>query len=125
MENLLTKVTLEAANRKKDKSVSLRFVTQLEQSSAEFMEMDKALNQSGVLYFKPEGELTQEEVEAISSAEIKVEGKSKGQVLRNTLYVLYTQKPCSDKNKDVYLDFKEFYSNEMNRITNHYKQKLN
>ena len=125
MDNLLTKVTLEAANRKKDKSVSLRFTTQLEQTSAEFMKMDEALNQSGVLYFKPDGELTAEEVEELSSAAIEVEGKSKSQRLRNTLYVLYTQSDCSDKNKAVYLDFKEFYSNEMNRITEHYKQKLN
>lgn len=125
MSNLLIKVTLDAASRKKDKSVVLRFTTQLEQSSEEFMEMDKVLNESGVLYFKPNGELTTEEVEELSGAQIEVEGKSKSQRLRNTLYVLYTQKDCSDKNKGVYCDFKEFYSNELNRIIEHYKQKLN
>lgn len=125
MGNILSKVTLDAVTRKKDKSITLRFVTQLEQSSEQLMEMDKELNNSGVIYFKPNGNLTEEEVQEISNIDIEVEGKSKSQRLRNTLYVLYTQRPCSDKNRSVYLDFKEFYSNEMERIIEHYKQKLN
>tara|TARA_R110000772_G_scaffold67579_2_gene150043 strand:- start:14239 stop:14361 length:123 start_codon:yes stop_codon:yes gene_type:complete len=38
--NIITQVTLDAATRKKDRSVSLRFVTNLEQAGDEFMGMD-------------------------------------------------------------------------------------
>ena len=125
MANLLSTVTLDAVTRKKDMSITLRFTTQLEQSSEQLMEMDKVLNESGVIYFKPNGELTTEEVEELENVDLPVEGKSKSQKLRNTLYVLYSQSACSDKNLSVYFDFKTFYSNEMNKINEHYKNKLN
>ena len=58
MSNLLIQVTLDRASRKKDKSVSLSFVTQLEQSPEEFMKIDRLLDDSGVLYFKSNGNIT-------------------------------------------------------------------
>lgn len=125
MSNILSTVTLDAVTRKKDKSITLRFTTQTEQSSEQLMEMDRVLNESGVMYFKPNGDLTTEEVEQLESVDLPIEGKSKSQRLRNTLYVLYTQRPCSDKNLAVYCDFKQFYSRELEKIIEHYKQKLN
>ncbi len=122
--SLLKQVTLDKANRRKDRSVSITFITSLEQSSNEFMEIDSALSQTGTIYFKPEGQLTEQEISEIEAVNIPVEGKSKSQKLRNVLYVLYTQKDCSDKNKAVYLDFKEFYANELEKIIQHYKDKL-
>lgn len=83
---LLRQVTLDRANRKKDKSVSLTFITQTEQDSNEFMEIDKELNQSGIIYFKPSGTLTQEEVDAIGKVKVGITGKSRSQRLRQALY---------------------------------------
>jgi len=115
--NLLRPVTLDRANRKKDKSVSLTFTTQLEQTSKEFMEIDKLLNDSGVLYFKNSGNLTTEEVKALESTEIEVEGKTKSQRLRNVLFVYHKQ-------LDNEVSFNDFYSDEMERIIQHFKNKL-
>ena len=45
-----------------NKSISLSFTTTLEQSSSEFMEIDTLIGDSGVLYFKSNGNLTKEEI---------------------------------------------------------------
>ena len=116
MSNLLVQVTLDRSNRKKDRSVSLTFITQLEQSSEEFMKIDSLLNDSGVLYFKSNGNLTKEEINALDEVEIEVEGKTRSQKLRNLFYILNKQ------NENI--DFKKFYADEMDRIYEHFKGKL-
>lgn len=116
--NLLRQVTLDRSNRKKDRSVSLTFVTTLEQSSEQFLEIDKADGQSGVLYFKPDGSLTQKEIDELDKVDVEVEGKSKSQRLRNVLYIYREQ------NAQIEEDFKTFYSNEMEKLIQHYKDKL-
>lgn len=121
MSNLIRTVTFDRANRKKDKSVSFTFITQLEQSPEEFMEIDRLLNDSGVIYFKSNGNLTKEEIKELDNVEIEVEGKSKSQRLRNVLYIYYQQKLDG---KDSLGDFNGFYSNEMEKIIEHYKSKL-
>ena len=120
MSNLLTQVTLDRANRKKDKSVSLTFVTQLEQSSSQFMEIDEKIGDAGVLFFKPNGNLTKEEIKELENTEIEVEGKSKSQRLRSVLYVYFEQNFTTSTNAN----FNEFYASEMERIIEHYKSKL-
>jgi len=116
--NLLRQVTLDRSNRKKDRSVSLTFTTQLEQSTEQFMEVDRIDGQSGVLYFKPDGTLTQKEIDEIDNVDVEVEGKSKSQRLRNVLYIYREQNPQIEEN------FKVFYANEMEKIIQHYKDKL-
>ena len=118
--NLLRTVTLDRANRKKDKSVSLTFITQTEQSSEQFVEIDKMLGDSGVLYFKPSGNLTTEEVKELDNVEVEVEGKTKSQRLRNVLYVYWN----TETTENMSSNFNEFYSTEMERIISHYKSKL-
>jgi len=115
--NLLRQVTLDRASRRKDKSVSLTFITSLEQSSSEYMEIDTLLNDAGVLYFKSNGSLTKEEIKALDSTEIEVEGKTKSQRLRNVMYILWQQE------QGLYT-FEEFYIKEMEKIIQHYKDKL-
>jgi len=124
--NLLRQVTFDRANRKKDKSVSMTFITQLEQSTDDFMQIDKILNDSGVLYFKSGGNLTIEEVKALEDTEIEVEGKTKSQRLRNVLYVYWKQLIDAKELDDVTPNqtFNDFYSHEMERIIEHYKNKL-
>jgi len=119
--NLLRTVTLDRASRKKDKSVSLTFITNVEQSSTEFMEIDEQLNQSGVLYFKPNGTLTQKEVDELDNVDIELEGKSKSQRLRNVMYVLWQQEVACNY---LRVDFKDFYSDRMELLIEQIKQKL-
>lgn len=113
---MIKQVTLDRANRKKDKSVSLTFITELEQSSSEFMEIDSNLDKHGVIYFKTNGKLTEEEKEEIDKVDIQAEGKTKSQRLRNVLFIYNQQN--GDK------DFKEFYADEMEKVIEHYKGKL-
>lgn len=124
--NLLRQVTFDRANRKKDKSVSMTFITQLEQSTDDFMQIDKILNDSGVLYFKSGGNLTIEEVKSLEDTEIEVEGKTKSQRLRNVLYVYWKQLIDSKELDDAAPDqtFSDFYSHCMEIIIEHYKNKL-
>jgi hypothetical protein len=119
MSNLITQVTLDAVTRKKDKSITLRFITQLEQTSEQLMEMDKLLNDSGVLHFKSSGNLTKEEIDALNDVEIEVEGKTKSQRLRNVLYVYHQMYDV-----DNIQTFNDFYANKMEEIIEHYKSKL-
>ena len=113
---IIRSVILEGATRKKDKSVSLRFTTTLEQSSEEFMEVDKVLDTYGIIYFSNRDTLTQREVDQIEKVDIKIEGKTKSKKLRNVLHVYNSQ------NNNI--DFKKFYAIEMERIIEHYKSKL-
>ena len=120
---MIKQVTLDRASRKKDKSVSLTFITELEQSSVEFMEIDSNLDKHGVIYFKTNGKLTEEEVEQIDNVDIQADGKTKSQRLRNVLFVLNSQKH-KVANQDTRVDFKDFYANEMDKIIEHYKKGL-
>lgn len=115
--NILRTVTLDRINRKKDKSVSLTFITTTEQTSEQFMELDKELDQSGVLYFKPKGLLTTAEADELDAVDIELEGKSQSQRLRNVLYRNWEQSESKD-------DFKAFYKHETEKIIEHYKSKL-
>lgn len=117
-KNIIRQVTLDRANRKKDKSISLTFITTLEQSTNEFMEIDKVIGDSGLIYFKSQGNLTTEEVKELESAEIEVEGKTKSQRLRNVLYRVHEQ-----TNTDI--DFNSFYAQKMEELIEHFKKKLN
>ena len=117
MMNILRTVTLDRINRKKDKSVSLTFITDNEQTSEQFMELDKTLDSRGVLYFKPKGLLTTAEADELDTVDIELEGKSQRQRLRNVLFVYHQQKQSTD-------DFKAFYKHETEKIIEHYKSKL-
>ena len=120
MTNLLRQVTLDRASRKKDKSVTLTFITSLEQSSEDFLEVDKLLDTTGLLYFKSEGNLTTSELDELDAIDLEIEGKTKSQRLRNTLYVMWEQK---FKQYSV-PTFKDFYATEMEKVIEHYKGKL-
>ena len=127
MSNLLIQVTLDRANRKKDKAVSLTFVTQLEQTSEEFMKVDSLLGDSGVLYFKSNGNLTAEEVKELEGVEIEVEGKTKSQRLRNTLYVYHKQLSdalITENGSKPIVSYNEFYASKMEEVIEHFKSKL-
>jgi len=114
---LLRQATLDRANRKKDKSVSITFITDLEQSTDEFMEMDKLVGNHGIIYFSERSILTQQEMDELDKANIESEGKTKSQRLRNVLYRLWEQ---GDKAKT----FDVYYCDWMDKVIEKMKSKL-
>ena len=115
--NIVRQVTFESANRKKDRSVSIRFTTDLEQSTEEFMEIDNILNSRGILYYSDRGELTQEEIDTLDEVDIEMQGKSKSQRMRSVMFLLWKQQ--GEKG-----NFKDFYSEKMESIITKMKDKL-
>lgn len=115
MTRIIRQVTLDKGSRRKDGTVALSFVTDLEQTTEQFMEIDTARNTSGILYYSDRGELTQAEVDELDNVDIELEGKTKSQRLRSVLFVYSNQQG---------LEFKEFYASEMEKIIQHYKDKL-
>jgi len=93
-------VTLDGAARKKDDSVSLRFVTTFEITTEDYMEIDRKRNQTGWLVFSPNPiEDTEIPKEVVTS-----DKKSKSQRLRASLYVLYKQNHPDGLDADAWVD---------------------
>ena len=114
---IIRQVTFEGSTRRKDGSVKLSFTTDLEQTTPQFMEFDEARNTHGILYYSDRAELTQAEVDELDSVDIELEGKSKAQRLRAVLFILWKQ-------QGEIGDFKEFYSQWMEKIIQGMKDKL-
>lgn len=114
---ILTAGQLDGYQRRKDRTVSLRFITQ-EKSSGEVMEIDQLLDTFGVLYFRGEEQMNKEEVEELDAVELDLydSPKSQSQRMRNVLYKVWTQNQVGT--------FKDFYKSETERIITHYKNKL-
>ena len=117
MSNILKQVTFDRANRKKDRSISLTFITTLEQTPKEFMDIDTLLSDLGTLYFKSGGSLSKKELDTLNSVKIETEGKSKSQRLRAVLFVYWKQL----NNEETFADY---YSRQMETIIEHFKIKL-
>ena len=119
--SITKQVTLDRANRKKDKSVSITFTTDLEQTSKEFMQIDEMISRSGIIYFK-EGCLTTEEINAIDEYKLEEkEGASQSQRTRNILYVFWQQQVSKGETS---LDFPTFYKNKTEWFIDKIKSKL-
>lgn len=114
---IITAGQLDGYQRRKDRSVSLRFVTQ-EKTSAEIMDIDRLVDTFGILYFRGEERINHEELESLDAVELDLydEPKSQSQRLRNVLFKIWKQ---TEKG-----EFKEFYKHETERIIQHYKGKL-
>ena len=113
MSKILKQVTLDSVTRRKDKTISLRFTTSLEQTSEQLMELDKVCDSPGVIYYKAHGEISEQEAEAIDQTDLKVKEKgSQSQKLRSALYVLWS-KTESGKTQE------QFYNDYMNKFRLH------
>ena len=118
MKGILTAAQIVGYNRKRDKSVSIRFETQ-EKSSNEIALIDSLLENFGYLYFKPEETLTKDEIKELDNLDTDLfdNPKTQSQRLRNVLFKFHEQ-------ENMEIDFKTFYKNETERIIQHYKNKL-
>ena len=115
---IIKQVTLTRAQRKADKSVSISFVTSLEQSTSEMAQLDELFQQDCILAIK-DIPFVDAEINDIDSIDLDLEDnrKSPSQRLRNVLYILWDQGV-----KDV--EFKEFYRNRMERLIEQIKNRL-
>ena len=115
---VLMPAILDGYQRRKDRTVSLRFITQ-EKTSSEVMQIDEALHKFGVLYFRGEENMNSDEVEELDKVELDIydEPKTQSQRLRNVLFILWKQE--GEKG-----DFKTFYKQKTEEIIQHFKNKL-
>jgi hypothetical protein len=118
MSKLLCPAILDGYTRRKDRTVSLRFITQ-EKSSIEVMNIDAMLDQFGILYFRGEENMNTDEVEELDNIDLDLydEPKSQSQRLRNILFVLWKQ-------DGEIGEFKKFYKQKTEEIIQHFKNKL-
>jgi hypothetical protein len=120
---LLKQCTLDGVTRRKDKSLKISFITSLEQSSSELMEVDKLLDSSGVLYFKQSEGLSTDEITQIDKVVLdKPSGKSQSERLRNVLYIYCKQKIGKEPTKE---QFAEFYQKYTEKYITYIKDQLN
>ena len=113
-EAFIRGVSLDRASRKKDRSVAITFITDTEQSTKEFSELDELLGSGGFIYYKSGGTITNEEMKQLSAAKTEKGGKSKSQRLRGALYGLYTA--TQDLDCMVNKTFEDFYSLKMEQM---------
>ena len=109
---------LDGYQRRKDRTVSLRFLTQ-EKTSAEVMQIDETLHQFGILYFRGEELMNSDEIEELDKIELDIydEPKTQSQRMRNVLFILWKQE--GEKG-----EFKKFYKQKTEEIIQHFKNKL-
>ena len=108
---LLKQCTLDGVTRRKDKSLKISFITSLEQSSSELMEVDKLLDSSGVLYFKQSSGLSTDEITQIDKVVLdKPNGKTQSERLRNVLYIYCKQKIGKEPTKEQFAEFYQKYT---------------
>ncbi len=107
-------VTFDKANRKKDRSVSLGFTSNLEINTEDFMQMDRLVLANGWLIFA-ENEIDVDVVPP-EPAGVK-EGKPKIQRLRGVAYYLWEK---SDQSQP----FDTWWDGFFERLLEYYKEKL-
>lgn len=117
MKSIILQSQFTGYRPKKDKSCAITFTSDLEVNSEQIKQFHELLDQRGIVYFSVKGELTQAEIDEIDSVDIELEGKSKSQRLRAVLYILWEQSGSIG-------DFKNFYSEWMEKIIQGIKDKL-
>jgi len=120
---LLKQCTLDGVTRRKDKSLKISFITTMEQSSNELMEIDKLLDSNGILYFKDSEGLSTDEINQIDKVVLdKPNGKTQSERLRNVLYIYCKQKIGKEPTKE---QFAEFYQKYTEKYIQYIKDQLN
>jgi hypothetical protein len=104
-------VTLDLANRRKDRSVSLRFSSTQELGTADFAELDRLTPSTGWLLFA-QNEFDEGDIEAPD------DGKRPSQRLRACLFIWWRT------NTDQSEPFQRFYERWMEKRINAIKEEL-
>jgi hypothetical protein len=107
-------VTLDSANRRKDRSVSIRFSSTLELGTADFAELDRLTPSTGWLLFS-QNEFDEGDIPADDAPD---DGKRPSQRLRAVLFIWWRQ------NTDQSEPFQRFYERWMEKRINSIKEEL-
>ena len=118
MSKIICPVVLDGYSRRKDRTVSLRFITQ-EKSSSEIMQIDSMTDQYGILYFRGQEDMNHEEIKELDSIDLDLydEPKSQSKRLRNVLYIIWKQ-------EGEIGDFKKYYKQKTEEVIQHFKDKI-
>lgn len=116
---LLTSCQLYNYRPRKDKSLSLTFITG-EKTPEEVMHIHSMLDVFGYMLFKGEETLTKDEILELDELDTDLydNPKTKSQRFRGVLYRNWQNK------NNGFKEFKDFYDFEWEKIINHYKNKL-
>ena len=83
---LITAAQLDSYNPRKDKSITLRFIT-CEKSPNDIAEIHSMLDHYGYLYFKAEEQLTKAEIKQIDNIKTDLDqGRTQSERLRGVLF---------------------------------------
>jgi len=115
---IITAGILDGYQRRKDKTVSLRFVTQ-EKTSSEVMTIDELTDTYGILYFKAGETMEETELEELESIDLDLydQPKTQSQRLRNVIYKVWESQGKRG-------EFKTFYKQKTDAIIEYLKNQI-
>lgn len=121
---IIKAVTIDATTRRKDRSVSIRMTTMVEQTSEDLKELDMLFQQHAVIAIKPESNpFTDAQIEELDSIDVDLEdtNKTPSKRLRNVIWIYHSQVLGRTPTKE---EFREFYNAHIEKKINEYKDKL-
>lgn len=99
MSEILLPVTLDSANRKRDKSVSLRMTTNFEITNADFAKLDEQVQTIGWLRYR-----ANDTPDDLPEEQAPSEGKSKLQRMRSVFFLIWRDKTDQSEPFNVWWD---------------------
>ncbi len=117
VKGILFPALVEGIRSRKDKTVALTLGTN-EITPEKAGELFSTNGHLVTCYLSVKESMTESEKDIIDAIEAPVQGKTPSQRLRNTLFVLWQQKP------EGYADFNLFYLHRIEQIINQIKSKL-
>ena len=116
IRGILVACMIESISTRKDRTVKIVLGTQ-EISPVKAGELISLSNQLASVYISPT-KINEDELEMVDKIDPELGGKTQGQRIRNTLYVLF------EKNNEGFKDFNSFYKNKTEKIIDHLKNKI-
>lgn len=115
MSSLQAPVTFDSANRKADKTLSLRFTTNFEISTDDFAEFDKQVGSDGWMLFKQNKSFDESEVPTEEAP--TQEKKTKAQRMRAVWFLVW-------KKRNVDEPFDTWYDKRFESLMDKWKEEL-
>jgi hypothetical protein len=116
MNGLLLPAYVENISTRKDKSVKIVLSTQ-ELTPAQAGDIFNLLNNLVVTYISVK-DISTSEAEKVDRIDAELGGKTQGQRIRNTLYILF------QKDAEGYKDFNSYYHDKTEKYINHLKNQI-
>ena len=112
-------VQLDNYSNRKDKTVTLRFITQ-EQTPEQIAGIHSLIDTFGYLCFKAEEALTGSELKELDEldTDLMEGGKTQSKRIKNVLYLNWSN------SNEGFDEFKDYYKNKTEKIIQFYKDKL-